>query len=68
MSNPVFDENDIVMVAFIAFIVGLCMFWFGITFFDYTYKDGQIDALTGKVRYQLVKNSRNESNWEKIQK
>jgi hypothetical protein len=46
------------MKAIAGLIIG---FWVGVLFFELlenlcksTYKDGQIDALTGKVHYQLV--------------
>lgn len=33
---------------------------------DRTYKDGQIDALTGKVRYKLITNPDSTKSWEII--
>lgn len=33
-----------------------------------TYKRGQIDALTGNVKYELVTNSDKTSSWKKIKK
>lgn len=32
------------------------------------YKDGQIDALTGNIKYELIENERKEMYWKKIVK
>ena len=33
-----------------------------------SYKKGQIDAINGKIYYELVKQSNNTIKWEKIEK
>lgn len=32
--------------------------------FDETYKDGQIDALSGKIKYELVRHDNHTVTWE----
>jgi len=51
------------------YIIGLatgiiaCLF-FAVTPYNYGYKDGQIDAMTGKIKYKIV----NSTTWQEIKK
>ena len=50
----------------LSFVIGVSAF-IGIQYLKgETYKDGQIDALSGKVKYVLVQKS--ESVWQEIKK
>lgn len=53
----------------IAIVIGLLLGW-SIVFFmksmEKSYKQGQIDAITGKVNYKLVINPDSTKTWEEI--
>lgn len=51
------------------FVTLMGFFLFGLTIwsldiFDTAYREGQIDALTGKVKYELKTNSDSTKTWE----
>lgn len=59
----------------VGFIVGICagavllsiiIFLTGSTYVD-GYKDGQVEALTGKVKYELVEHKDKTISWERIE-
>ena len=59
-------EGELKPYLLIIFLMGLCFLLLG--FFKYGetrgYKKGQIDALTGTVKYQLVDNPDKSKTWE----
>lgn len=56
------DEEWTVGILLLAIIV-----WFFLLFMHikYDYKQGQIDALTGKIKYELRTNADSTKTWEK---
>ena len=51
---------------FVGVFVGILLFLFVAKVSDSTYADGQIDALTGKIHYELVTHPDSTRSWEYI--
>jgi len=49
-------------------LVAILSFYIGVMAIDGGYRGGQVDALTGKVKYHLVTNDASEVSWELISK
>lgn len=71
------DINDLEFNMYIIRIILLCLIFFilGMLFmskvliiFKSTYKDGQVDALTGQIKYELVTNQDSTRTWKYIEK
>ena len=56
----------LIVVMIIMFCLGLV--FMGVTIHDTGYKNGQIDALTGKVKYELVEYPNKTKSWVEIKK
>lgn len=62
------DWITVLLVWLLALIVTIIIV-FGVTDVrDLAYKNGQIDAMTGKIQYHLIVNSDSTKEWEKIVK
>ena len=48
----------------IGFILGMIFFGFLLNVSNDTYKDGQIDAINGKIHYELVEQPNGTTEWE----
>ncbi len=58
-------RKDLAMVIIIIF--GVTLFAsYGL--YDERYKQGQVDVLTGKVKYELITHDDSTKTWEKIEK
>ena len=58
-----YDDDGILL-----FVAGMLLgifVWHIITSGDY--KQGQVDALTGKIRYELIVNEDSTKTWERIE-
>lgn len=65
MDHRRWDTFDTVaLVMCVLGIVGWAVIWYGIGKDD-GYRQGQIDALTGKVKYELVVQPDSTRTWEK---
>lgn len=53
---------SILMTLLIIVCISIAIF----IFIKAAYKDGQIDALTGNVKYELIENEKKEMYWKKI--
>ncbi len=50
----------IAAVLFLFFMTASCLI-------DYGYKKGQVDAINGVIKYELVENSDGSKEWQKIE-
>lgn len=46
--------------------LGINLMGLGLNLADITYKDGQIDAIQGKIHYQLVPQKDGTTEWEYV--
>ena len=53
----------IVICSIIVFVLGLLLI---VMMSEEIYKEGQVDALTGKIKYELIENTDKTKKWEKI--
>ena len=61
------EESDTKGIGIVVIVLNLFVFFvFCILLEEYGKKQGQIEALTGKVRYELVTNPDSTKTWEKI--
>ena len=62
ISDPEFPIIMFIIASLVSFGIGLTL-W-SIDIFDNAYREGQIDALTGKVKYELKTNPDSTKTWE----
>ena len=58
------NNKDVVMVCVLFFMIGILFLGFAQSCADETYKDGQVDAINGKIRYELVVHPDSTRTWE----
>lgn len=59
-----FDIADGILLVALGVIFGMI---FSVIILKNDYKDGQIDTLNGKIKYELVKQDNEELVWERIE-
>jgi len=59
------DDNFVGYVVF-GIIIGIIATFMFLGAIDMHYRDGQIDAMTGKIRYRLVINPDSTRGWESM--
>jgi hypothetical protein len=55
--------NDDGASVFIGLVLGILLSVIFVHVFDMTYKDGQLDAINGKIYYELVRQNDNSTKW-----
>jgi hypothetical protein len=60
------NKIDFIGGCILGIALGLWLSYISQYIFGRTYKDGQIDALTGKVKYELVTHPDSTKTWESI--
>ena len=63
-----YSKYTVIFLMIVAFLIGLFVSVQLARAMWPTYKEGQIDALTGKVKYVLVQKPNKEMIWEEIKK
>lgn len=58
------DLGPFLLFIVLGTILGVLLFAITQDIFGTTYKHGQIDALTGKIKYELVTNPDSTKTWE----
>jgi hypothetical protein len=58
-----FDGRDVALISLIMLIFGMGIMMIILVATDATYRDGQIDAVTGKMYYKLVTNPDSTREW-----
>jgi len=53
-----------ILIGYCSFLAGMIITFLFLCAFDRTYKDGQIDAINGNIKYELVKRSDGTTKWE----
>lgn len=56
-------DDGLVVMMLMLFIIGVTI---GILYTTNYYKQGQIDALTGKIKYRLIVNPDSTRTWERV--
>ena len=65
MKDEEFNRKETFIIGvFIGFVLALILFIWQV--FPKEYKSGQVDALTGKVKYEMVVHEDSTRTWEKI--
>lgn len=59
-----YSDNEAVFVLFIGIVFGIITTCVMFSTFHRTYKDGQIDAIQGKIKYKLEVQPNGETIWK----
>ena len=62
------DDYNAYFLTFVTdIVVGIILTFTFLNITDMTYKDGQIDALTGEIHYHMVVNEDSTRTWELLE-
>jgi len=59
------EDNGVFIISGV--FIGAIVMWILLVVLGYTYEKGQIDALSGTVKYELVKQDNDSVQWQRIE-